>query len=233
MYLGINLGETSFGKSLKDGASAVLSNSLKLRTISEERISRVKAIGGYFQSLKALLKEENLNPANVTSITETTCCDIINTENNKMLHELGLIAPSYPISHHYSHALTSFALSGFDKAIVVVWDCGGNLEFEGSIKYQEEWWKNRREQHTYYIVEKDHIEIIDRDFNEPFEMGFGEIYRSLTHLLGFNSYIHSSKAMALTAFGDASKFMSKELFYFIGEKMYSDLKYTRRDNYSL
>jgi carbamoyltransferase len=98
-----------------------------------------------------------------------------------------------------SHAVYAFQASKFDSSIIVVSDAGGNIIGPSS----ELWWESPREQTTYFLATKKEIRIIGRDFQEPLQAGFGEVFRAVTHYLGWTSSVHASKTMALSALGEA------------------------------
>lgn len=227
-FLGFNRGVTSFKKILKDGSVTVLRTNGNVRSIAEERIKQSKAYGGYESSLPAVLKEEGIFLSDVKKITESSCCEMFDNPGTGLLKYLNKEYETQVIPHHYSHALSTYALSGFKEAIVIVWDCGGNY-FENVAG--NKWWLSKREQHSYYLAKGWTIEKVDEDFERPGEMGFGEVYRSLTHLLGFGSYIHSSKAMSISTLGNSKRWKDKSLFSFHEGRLFSPFKYKEGDNY--
>jgi carbamoyltransferase len=227
VHLGLNGGKTQFSKNLKDGGASLISaDGEYLSSIAEERVKQIKAYGGYKNSLKELIEQENIRTEDVLSFVYSSCCES-ECDIGEILNKGLPFRNGNTVSHHLSHASYAYALSGFDEAIVAVWDCGGNCLIESG----EQWWEQPREQQTYYIANQEGIRIIDRDFSEPFDMGFGEVYRSLAYLLGFDSYIHSSKAMSLTSFGDKARWKEKTLFTFKDGKISSPFLFNRKDNY--
>jgi carbamoyltransferase len=229
MYIGLNLGSTSAKKPLKDGATAVLTDSLRVRIIAEERITRAKAKGGFSRSLPALLREESIMINQVKEVVVSSCCDTIGNTEMNIARNKKWSKKMQVVGHHYSHALCAYSFSGYDNALVAVWDCGGDYYVDRQQIDTKKWWEYKRDQHSYYIIDRETITPLfdDFEFLEPFAMGFGEIYRALTYLLGFDSYIHSSKAMALAAYGDASDFAGTNLFQFDegSGKIKSNIKY--------
>jgi len=64
------------------------------------------------------------------------------------------------------------------------------------------WWEHPREQQSYYLGESSTgLTLLGRDFSEPLEAGFGELYRAATYFLGWHGSRHASKVTALSAYG--------------------------------
>ena len=89
-----------------------------------------------------------------------------------MGHELAGDPRLVAVGHHDSHAALAYFMSGFDSALVVIADGGGNT-FAGSGN-PEEWWTNQREQMSFYEAAGAKITLMDRDFFEPHEAGLAE-----------------------------------------------------------
>lgn len=198
-YLGVNLASTQDGKLLRDGGAALLSGEGRpLIAIAEERLTRVKHAGGARRSLKYCLDAAGIRRSEVELCVTTSCCEPI-----RVPQSLGELAEAgFPVEatgHHEAHAYSAFWPSRFDEALVIVMDCGGNtLESNGAGK----WWAHGREQVTYYVGRGSDLEVIGRDFDAPFALGFGEVYRAVTHFLGWPSSTFAGNTMALSALGD-------------------------------
>lgn len=225
IIVGLNLGQTKYGKNLKDGGACLLKDGVVQVTIAEERLSRHKAEGGFQRSLQYCLSSTNTTIDDVDLFIVSTCVE----------KSHGIIPPSCEVpkektafipSHHLSHAFSAYFPSPFDRALVLVADAGGNIisEEEGP-----EWWKFPREQLTAYVAEGYSLKLIDRDFDKAYNVGLGEAYRAFTHYLGWNSYIYSGKTMALAAHGDPNRFKNFHLFYFKDGHIFSELRYKPSD----
>lgn len=218
--LGINVGETKFGKKLRDGGACVLKDGEVVRAVAEERVSRKKTDGGFRNAVDYCLHHTGLELSDFDKIVYSSCVE--GPERPDVEARLDVDQSKiHPVNHHLSHAHSAFHVSGFENAMVMVIDAGGNV-----LKPSEsdEWWKHEREQHSYFIGKSGDIEILHRDFERPYEAGAGEIYRAFTHYLGFGSYIHSGKTMALAAYGDPSRFEHAKIFDFVDGRITSRLQ---------
>lgn len=219
IVIGINLGETAFGKRLRDGGCCAVSSEGILFAIAEERLTRQKGAGGFERSFQACTSELGLSADAIDLVVYSTCCE--KARGMSPLLSIGLppdkVVPI--ISHHLSHAYSAFLVSPFDESLVMVLDGGGNI-LDDTIE-SSDWWKCRREQHSYYVARGTTIQLIDRDFENAHEAGVGELYRAFTKYLGWHSYAYSGKTMALAALGDSKNFEHIGLFYFDGDKMRS------------
>ena len=199
-YLGVNKGWTCGGKMLRGGGAAAFLDG-EFIAISEERITGQKYSPGYSQALRVLLRHERLTLDDFDQIGVSTCCE---PEAFALdAHDLAGHPSIRAINHHLSHASLAFYSSGFERALVVVVDGGGNvLEDSADDPHVNDWWTKSREQHSYYIATRRHgLELIWRDFDAPYDIGMGEMYRAFTYYLGWPSSTNSSKTMALAGHG--------------------------------
>lgn len=120
------------------------------------------------------------------------------------------------VEHHLSHAAFAFQGSGFDRALVAVIDGGGNVLTE---KPDPCWWRQPRQQHSYYLADRSGIRLVDGDLSEPFDVGFGELYRAFTYFLGWHSSRHASRLMTLAAHGQES--LKGEIYDFVDDHLVS------------
>ncbi|RPI14964.1 MAG: hypothetical protein EHM58_15225 [Ignavibacteriae bacterium] len=208
--LGLNKGLTSYNKSLKDGGTALISNNDIISAISEERVSRKKADGGFSKSLEYILKNNNITIDDIDIIVYSSCCEFnphIEQSAFPLQHKK-LIIPTK--SHHFSHACSAFLLSDFDEAITIVMDSGGDVLENMSI--ENDWWKYKREQSSYFLCNEKEIKLIDRDFGHPYECGIGEIFRAFTKFLGWKTK-YAGKLMSLSALTSDSSFNKQDLYH--------------------
>lgn len=198
--LGINKGATSSGKSLRDGGAAIYDNG-RVTVLSEARIVGVKYAGGYQAALEYLASRMQIDVArDFDYIAVSTCCE---PESAALIdHPLAGHNALIAIGHHLSHASLSFYASAFREALVVVADGGGNT-LPIVNKSSSSWWQQPREQFSYYIGRSNGLELLGRDFAEPYQVGLAELYRAFTYFLGWHSYVHASKVMVLAGLGDS------------------------------
>lgn len=212
--LGINLGATRHGKLLKDGGACIIQDGKILVAVAEERACRKKHAGGFTKSLEYCLNATGLKLEDFQAVVVSSCCeDFFPREICDVNCDSRLW---FVPSHHLSHAYSAFFVSPFEQALVIVMDGGGNVL---GRQTHLEWWKNFREQNSYYIGEGNSLTRIGRDFESPYEAGFGEAYRCFTYYLGWPSSDYAGKTMALAAYGDPERFTRTDLFYLDGEKL--------------
>jgi carbamoyltransferase len=200
--IGVNKGKTCFGKPLHDGGMAIIEDGKLKFAISEERLSRCKHDGGFTSCLNFMLGDQKTITDSDLIVT-STCCE--SQDKAALGHELSEHPNLITANHHLSHAYQAFFQSGFDEAIIAVIDGGGNT-FSAN---NDDWWRVQREQHSYYIGNRQSVTLLDRDFFEPYEVGFGELYRAFTYYLGFPSGLHASKVMALAGHGRRAHFKNQ------------------------
>ena len=192
--LGINKGCTLAGKQLRFGGAAVY-DSGDILAIGEERVTGRKYAGGFEAGHSSLLKLGGWDiDRDFDHIAVSSCCE--SRSASLRGHQLEGHDKLISVQHHISHAALAFFGSGFGRALVIVADGGGNTLSE-SPEPSPFWWHEPREQCSYYIGDKHGLTLIGTDFDRPFEVGFGEIYRAFTYFLGWHSSTHASKTMAL------------------------------------
>jgi carbamoyltransferase len=93
--------------------------------------------------------------------------------------------PLFHIDHHASHAWSSYALSGFDEALVLVADGRG-----------------ARQSTTLYHGQGDRLKVV-KTFLYPNSLG--AFYEAYTDLLGFQRHSDEWKVMGLAAYGQPDR----------------------------
>jgi carbamoyltransferase len=219
VILGLVAGVSGRGKALKDGSSALMVDGRLINSIAEERLVRVKRAGGWDRSAAYCLDAAHLTVADVDVVAYSTCCDSLEEATSEELS----MAQAFPrarivrVPHHLSHALYAFHGSPFDRALVVVADAGGNV----LTSSYGNWWGVSREQSTYFEIDEDGSRLLGRDFDEPYEAGFGETFRAVTHYLGWRGSRHANKTMALSAYGDGTALGLPPFFALAGQSVVS------------
>ena len=207
---------------LSDGAAALLSDGKIACATIEERHTRKRYAGGFQQSGIACLHDAATTPDRLDAVGHSTCCDVRWTREADIIDDIveswrshytpeyltsALRGRVYSVDHHESHAFLAFAGSGFRRALVCVMDGLGNRYDEpDQFHIQPDWWRGAFERHDFYIAEwvndRVHLTKVHEDACGLDEIGIGEIYRGVTHYLGWPSYQYAGKTMALAAHGD-------------------------------
>ncbi|MFT4807680.1 MAG: carbamoyltransferase [Paraglaciecola sp.] len=217
IILGVNSGKTSFGKLIKDGASCLIKDGNIIGAIPEERLSRKKHDGGFKLGVEFLLDKANIDESDIDLVIQSSCC-----EPEKFLNPTGLLARNEKtVNHHLSHAYNVFKLSGFPEAIVIVIDAGGNV-LENNVT--NTWWKQKREQHSYYLANESGIDLIERDCDGPLDTGIGELMRAFTYFLGWPSGTLAGNTMAAGKVIQDKCFKGKDIFSFKNGKILSPME---------
>ena len=227
LVLGINKGKTLSGKDIRLGGAAIAMDGEVKFSIAEERVTRQKWAGGYNAALQVALEHgpsilglSSLAIKDFDFIAVSTCCE--NEADAQKGHALAEHPSLTTINHHLSHASLAYFTSGFDKSLVIVIDSGGNT-FDAPAP-NNEWWKYRREQHSYFIGHDGKLELVDQDFIEPEAAGIGEIYRAFTYFLGWKSAHFASKVMALSAYGDKDVIGRERMIFLENGQLKSPVK---------
>lgn len=209
---------------LADGGSALLIDGNIVCATIEERHTRQRFCGGFEMSAQACMREAKITLADIDAIGHSTCCDIpwsrasdivdsfAETYRNQFAYrdiQAALYDKVFTVDHHESHAALAFIGSGFQRSLVAVIDGMGNRHGElDDFHFNKDWWHGRFERHTIYLMEwvqgRVHIMQVYEECSNIGEIGLGEIYRSVTHYLGWPSYQYAGKTMALASFGDSS-----------------------------
>lgn len=239
--LGINSGRAApvrvdpeNNRPLSDGGAALIQgNKIACATI-EERHTRIRYSSGFKLSSLACLREAGVSIEQIDTIGHSTCCDIPWSNEQDIIDSLveawrDDFSPDrisshfqgkvFTIDHHESHAMLAFIGSGFYRSLVSVMDGIGNrYGEENKFNPEPDWWKGAFQRQTYYLCEwvnnRVQIRKVYEEACELGEIGLGELYRSVTHYLGWDSYQYSGKTMALASFGNANNLANAELIQF-------------------
>ena len=206
---GINMPYTRAGMRLNDGGCAIFKDG-ELVAIAEERLTRKKHDSGFLRSLSYCMDAQEISLQDIDLFVVSSCCEDV--LKSKDVHIEGVSEDKILVcpSHHLSHALSAYCLSGFDRSLVMVIDNEGNIIDD--VHYQLPFHKRKMEHMSYYIADKNHIELIERDDVQLGKIGVGDAYRYFTHYLGFPSYVYAGKTMGLAAYGKADAYADKKIF---------------------
>ena len=211
--VGVNVDFTSYKKRLRDGGTSLVFPSGDIVSIAEERVSGVKHDCGYDNSWSYLKKKYEIKNSDIDVVVVSSCIDFPDKSYDvKFAPNAKLLR----VGHHLSHAYSTFIPSPFEKAIIIVYDAGGDILSKRNSSNGNKWWLYPREQVTCYIGEGQKIRRLCRVFDKPRDVGPGEAYRAFTYYIGWPSYTYSANTMALAAYGDPSRFSGSHIF--VGDK---------------
>lgn len=221
LIIGLNKGKTDAGRRQSDGSLSLIKDGKLLASIMEERACGKLREGGFEKSLEILEQSYGIGLDDADYIGISTCMEPVSVALNGLSHvKSNSICEAIP--HHLSHAYGAYSMSGFREALVIVLDGGGNILSENNNPH---WWEETREQHSYYYIENGNPTLLCRDFENPYEMGFGEIFRSACYFMGFNTSRKSANIMALSSYGDYKKISSNPFWSFQNDKMVNCFEY--------
>ena len=220
---------------LADGSAALLKDGRICCASIEERLARVRYAPGFRESSLACIANGKLTLGAIDAIGHSTCCDIAWSDPGDLLDDIAdtwegiysrtaiceaLGGKVFTVDHHESHAALAFVGSGFRRALVAVIDGMGNrYGVPGEFNVSEDWWRGAFQRHDYYLCEwrngRLRIEKVHEDAHREGEIGLGEIYRSVTHFLGWPTYQHAGKTMALAAYGRPERLDRARLIDFV------------------
>lgn len=208
--LGIHVGHDRGACIIKDGEV--------IAAIANERLDRIKHSNSTeipFQSIDTLLENCNLTINDISVIGLSAVAiennNVYNFYKNAFFsHYKCEHIPFYFVHHHEAHAYSCYYSSGFDQALVFVFDGGGDF------------FNNMQEAETVYYANKELIETIDKRFQdlairhmqdkintnyhfmpEPVrnrQISLAKKYSQFTHLLGFG-FGQEGKTMGLASYG--------------------------------
>lgn len=223
VILGVVAGHAAHGKSLRDGAAAVIVDGRLACAVAEERLLRAKHAGGWDAAASAVLNDAGLDSQDVDVVAYSSCCDYQQEHppDRAAIRSRFRSAQIVRVGHHRSHALMAYFSSPFERALVCVSDAGGNTL---APVPDGRWWDVPREQTSYWIADGDQLRLVDDDFREAGAAGFGEVFRAVTYLLGWHSSVYASKTMALAATGDPNGLSLSPPWTAIGDRLCSSVR---------
>lgn len=196
--IGTTSTHASNGLPLRDNGICGIDERGTLFAVSEERLSGQKHDAGHHRALAAALNFFGRPLSDVSAVGVSSCTDPADAPKSLSAAFDSISRVNLP-SHHYSHALSAFASSGFKSSLVLVADAGGNtIARPGSTQ----WWNVPREQTTLWRAQGTTLELIERRHAEPGAVGYGEWFRAITYFLGWHSHTLSGNTMALAASGN-------------------------------
>jgi carbamoyltransferase len=217
-------------RQLADGGAALLQKGKISCAAIEERFTRIRYAAGFRESAINCLRQGKIGLDALDAVGHSTCCDVAWSNQDDLIEDIAetleghhsrkqvesLRGKVFPVDHHESHAAIAFACSGFHKALVAVIDGMGNRKGPpGEFNVSADWWRGAFQRHDYYICEwrdgRINFEKVHEDAGSVDEIGIGEIYRSVTHFLGWPTYQHAGKTMALAPWGNPERLSATPL----------------------
>jgi carbamoyltransferase len=211
LVAGVNSGLDAHLRPVDAGGAAIVSDSVVLGALAEERVTGQKHAGGYVGALSALLHSLGLNRDDIDYYYISFYGCPTSPPSELVRYHLDLLglrdAPERLVcipSHHLSHAISALTLSPFDRALVAVFDNEGSILMPSRVTPGQDRSTYSWERNTYWLGEGNNVHLLGRDFTEPGEMGFGKAYNRFTRYLGWNSYHDAGKTMGLSAYAPQS-----------------------------
>ncbi len=211
MIAGLNMGQTTDGRILKDGAACILKDGEIVVAIAEERLTRSKHSGGFSMALQYCLSTLGARVDDLDMVVVSNCAERPLRDGSDVGIPIDPARIRAMPSHHLSHALAAFATSPFEEALIVVLDNEGNV-LEDTL--DGTYWGSRVERNSYFLGRagavtalQDADDGLDRE-----ELGPGEAYRHFTYMLGWNSYVFAGNTMGLASYGQINPFGGVRIF---------------------
>ncbi len=208
--LGIHLGH--------DRSVALIKNGILVKFIAQERLDRIKHSRSHKlpkDAIEAVLKSERIYMNDIAGIgiSEDAVCmekviPIVKDElkDSYKLRDIHV----FPVSHHLSHAYSTYFTSGFNESLIIVADGGG--DYIGGQLEAESYYVGI-EQDIKLIHQRTQDTLTSRSFDRsnyifPYihksrynnEISLARKYEQITYMLGFG-WGQAGKTMGLSAYG--------------------------------
>lgn len=188
--------QTIVGFNVGHNGSCTIIRGNEMISIPEERLNRKKYSDGYMYSFLYCLNELGIKIEDIDLFVSSSYGDYLPDHFMGDFEALGINKEKFlTVDHHLSHAYSSFYLSPFDNALVVVIDGQGNLNMTES----------------YYIASDLSMERIGG--NNPARskyQGVGRTYEAFTNYCGWSAQ-EAGKTMGLAPYGQ-DRFPSIQLY---------------------
>jgi carbamoyltransferase len=183
-----------------DGGCCLIVDGEIVCAISEEKLTRKKGATGWWYSLRYCLERAQINLSEIDLA--------VFSSYSGGLTAFGLRpGRTAVVDHHLSHAASSFLLSPFGDALIVVLDGTGNCA----------------DTESYYIGEGTSITRVGGNLNRVVTRGVGKTYEAFTSFLGWGM-MESGTTMALAAWGSPDRYRDVELYDVKGDQINSYLR---------
>lgn len=214
-----NMGKTALGISIgHDRGVAVIQDGKLLGALAQERIDRIKHSSNSTFAFECI--DKLLNYLKI-SIHDIDCIGFSGAELDNELYMNHIMntfysyynckyKPFYMVDHHHSHAEAVFSASGFEHALILIADGGGDYK------------NGQAEAESLFIGRNSEVTYIDGRFQSPIirhmsddcnylfprmphiiqnrELSISRKYEQITYLLGFG-WGEAGKTMGLASYG--------------------------------
>lgn len=199
--IGLNLGH--------DGGCAIVRGD-EVVAIAEERVNRTRYSPGWHAALNYCLESLDVRLEDADAVVFSCVGPPLPAGFNGGLDRYGVDPGRIRVvDHHLSHAFSTYCLSGFDEALVLVADGAGN----------------GRDTESYYLAGASGIERVGGNRADRVRAGgIGGTYEAFTNYIGFHEQ-EAGKTMALASFGDPDSYL-EPLFELRGTQVEGRLKAT-------
>lgn len=182
----VKFDKTILGFNVGHNGSCTILHDNKLISIAEERLNRKKNSEGYMYAVNYCLSELGIKLEDVDLFVSSNYGEPL--EQNYMGDFKNFIDDNskfITVDHHLSHAYSSYYLSSFNEAMVIVIDGAGNYN----------------DTESYYIARNDNIvKVGGNNPNRDRFKGIGRTYESFSNFCGYSAQ-QAGKTMGLSAYG--------------------------------
>ena len=178
--------KTILGFNIGHNASFSLIHGNKIISIAEERLNRKKNSEGYLYALNYCLEEMGITINDIDLFVSSNYgIPLSNGYMGQLKNYIKDANKFITIDHHLSHAYSSYFLSKFDEAIIVVIDGLGN----------------NNDTESYYIAKDYNITKVGGNSKQRDRYkGIGRTYETFSNFCGYSAQ-QAGKTMGLSAYG--------------------------------
>ena len=196
MKTNLNSNETIVGFNIGHNGSCTIIKGNDIISIPEERLNRKKHSEGYMYSFIYCLKKLGIEAQDVDLFVSSNYGEYLPKAYMGDFDVLGLDSKKFiSIDHHLSHAYSTYFMSPFEEAMIIIVDGQGNLNSTES----------------YYIAKNKTItKIGGNNSNRSKYKGIGRTYETFTNYCGWSAQ-EAGKTMGLAPYGK-EKYPNIELY---------------------
>ncbi len=196
MKTNLNSNKIIVGFNVGHNGSCTIINGNDIISIPEERLNRKKYSEGYMYSFVYCLKELGIKAEDIDLFVSSNYGEYLPNEFMGDFEVLGLDSKKFiSVDHHLSHAYSTYFMSPFEEAMIIVADGQGNLNTTES----------------YYIAKNKTITKIGGNNSQRSKYkGIGRTYETFTNYCGWSAQ-EAGKTMGLASYGK-EKYPDLELY---------------------